>query len=306
MHVPVLYEEVISCLNVSPEGTYVDCTGGGGGHASMVAEKLTTGRLIVFDRDPEAVERLKDKFADRKNVEVLHGNFKDVAFLLKQHGVEAVDGLYADFGLSSFQLDEAERGFSFRKDGVLDMRMNPETGESAKDVINKYSEDQLAEIIYRYGEEKFYKRIAQAIVKRRVVKPFTTTLDFAAVVKQAVPAKFHKHGFHPATQTFQAFRIHVNEELSAIETLLRSIPDVVVKGGRAVFISFHSLEDRLVKEYLARYERPCVCPPEFPVCNCGKEPQFQLITRKPVTAGEKELKNNPLSRSAKLRAAERV
>lgn len=306
MHVPVLYEELISYMNIKPQGVYVDCTGGGGGHAAMVAQRLNGGRLIILDRDPHAVKRLKEKFSDNKNVEVLHGNFKDAAFILKDHGIGKLSGLYADFGVSSFQLDEAERGFSFRFDGILDMRLNPETGESAKDVVNKYSEDQLAEIIYRYGEEKFYKRIARAIVKRRLIKPFSSTLDFAAVVKQAIPAKFHKHGYNPATQTFQALRIHVNEELGAIEMLLRSIPELMKIGGRVAFISFHSLEDRLVKDYLVRYDRPCICPPEFPVCNCGKKQQFKLLTKKPVTASEKELKNNPLSRSAKLRAAERV
>jgi 16S rRNA (cytosine1402-N4)-methyltransferase len=203
-------------------------------------------------------------------------------------------------------LATAERGFSFKKDGELDMRMDTTCGESAKDIVNKYSEDLLSEIIYRYGEEKMGGRIARAIVSRRALKPFASTLDLAAVVKAAVPAKFHKPGYHPATQTFQALRIHVNAELEAIESLLRQLPGLVAEGGRAAFISFHSLEDRLVKDSLVRYERPCTCPPEFPVCNCGKKPLFKVLTKKPVAPGEKEIKANPLSRSAKLRAAERI
>ncbi|MDR2869933.1 MAG: 16S rRNA (cytosine(1402)-N(4))-methyltransferase RsmH [Deferribacteraceae bacterium] len=306
MHIPVLKTELIHSLNILPEGTYVDCTGGGGGHAQAVLDKLTSGRLIILDRDPEAFDRLNGLFGSDPRVTIVQENFRYLQETLDKLGIIAVDGLYADFGVSSFQLTEAERGFSFRKDGELDMRMDTTDSESAKDVVNKYSQELLEEIIYRYGEERFFKRIAGAIVQRRGIKPFISTLDLAAVVKSAVPAKFQKPGLHPATQTFQAIRIHVNQELVAVEALLRQIEQLVKPDGRVAFISFHSLEDRLVKNYLQRYASPCECPPEFPVCNCGKVATFKVLTRKPVSPSAQELKDNPLSRSAKLRAAVRI
>jgi 16S rRNA (cytosine1402-N4)-methyltransferase len=307
MHLPVLKAELIQSMNISVEGIYVDCTGGGGGHAEAVREMLAPGgRLIVLDRDPQAVERLNDKFTNDPQVTVVHANFRYLPETLQKLGLSKVDGVYADFGVSSWQLNEGERGFSLRRDGELDMRMNFNEGESAKDVVNNYSEELLGEIIYRYGEEKFFRRVARAIVSRRNTKPFVGTVDLANVVKGAVPAKYHKVGVHPATKTFQAIRIHVNQELAAVESLLRAVDECVVKGGRVAFISFHSLEDRLVKDYLARYERPCVCPPDFPVCACGKTASFKAITRKPITPSEQEIKDNPLSRSAKMRVAERI
>ncbi len=306
MHLPVLKTELVQFLNISADGIYVDCTGGGGGHAESVRALLKGGSLIILDRDVQAVERLNEKFRGDSQVRVIHANFRYISSVLEELKINQVHGLYADFGVSSWQLDEGARGFSFRKDGVIDMRMDTTQGESAKDVVNKYSEEALGEIIFRYGEEKFFRRIARAIVARRASKQFSATLDLASVIKSAVPMKFHKPGVHPATQTFQALRIHVNQELVAIESLLREIGTVVAKGGRAAFISFHSLEDRLVKEYLNRYEHPCVCPPDFPMCVCGKVPSFKVITKKPVTPGEKEIKANPLSRSAKMRVAEKV
>lgn len=306
MHIPVLTEELVRVLNIDGAGTYVDCTGGGGSHAAVVRSLLTSGRILVLDRDPEAFARLNERFSGDSQVEVIKENFSKIKDVLAERGITAVDGLYADFGVSSWQLNEPERGFSFKRDGEIDMRMDPLSGESAKDVVNKYSEDLLGEIIYRYGEERFFKRIAQAIIKRRQVKPFVNTLDLANVIKSAVPAKFHKPGFHPATQTFQALRIHVNAELVAIESLLREIEQCVKIGGRVAFISFHSLEDRLVKEYLVRYQNPCTCPPDFPICVCGKVRSFKVLTNKPIIPTEKEIKANPLARSAKLRAAERV
>ena len=306
MHVPVLIEELIGSLSVKPEGLYVDCTGGGGGHAACVLEKLGNGRLLILDRDPEATQRLSKRFREDSRVTVAQANFKDIEEVFASQKIKKATGIYADFGVSTWQLATAERGFSFKKDGELDMRMNPTDEESAKDVVNKYSEDLLSEIIYRYGEEKLSRRIARAIVTRRNVKPFTSTLDLAAVIKQAVPVKFHKVGYHPATQSFMAVRIHVNRELDAIATILKKLPELVEQGGRAAFISFHSLEDRLVKEAFNRYERPCTCPPEFPVCNCGKTPLFKVLTKKPLIPTEKEAKMNPLSRSAKLRAAEKL
>ena len=307
MHISVLYHELIESLNVSANGIYVDCTGGGGGHASLLLEKLSNqGRLIILDRDIDAVKRLNDKFAEDSRVSVVHSNFADIDKALESCNIAKVDGIYADFGVSSFQLQEAERGFSFRKDGPLDMRMDTTCGEPVSEVVNSYSESNLSTIIYKYGEERFSRQIAAAVVKRRAVKPFTTTLDFAEVVKSAIPKKFHKKGINPATKTFQAFRIFVNAELDAVESLMSKISSLLKPNGRFVAISFHSLEDRIVKEWLHHYAAPCTCPDSFPVCVCGKEPEMKIITKKPIVPTEKEVHDNPLSRSAKLRVAERI
>lgn len=307
MHISVLYHELIESLNVSANGIYVDCTGGGGGHASLLLEKLSNqGRLIILDRDIDAVKRLNDKFAEDSRVSVVHSNFADIDKALESCNIAKVDGIYADFGVSSFQLQEAERGFSFRKDGPLDMRMDTTCGEPVSEVVNSYSESNLSTIIYKYGEERFSRQIAAAVVKRRAVKPFTTTLDFAEVVKSAIPKKFHKKGINPATKTFQAFRIFVNAELDAVESLMSKISSLLKPNGRFAAISFHSLEDRIVKEWLHHYAAPCTCPDSFPVCVCGKEPEMKIITKKPIVPTEKEVHENPLSRSAKLRVAERI
>lgn len=307
MHISVLYHELIESLNVSANGIYVDCTGGGGGHASLLLEKLSNqGRLIVLDRDIDAVKRLNDKFAEDSRVSVVHSNFAGIDKALESCNIAKVDGIYADFGVSSFQLQEAERGFSFRKDGPLDMRMDTTCGEPVSEVVNSYSESNLSTIIYKYGEERFSRQIAAAVVKRRAVKPFTTTLDFAEVVKSAIPKKFHKKGINPATKTFQAFRIFVNAELDAVESLMSKISSLLKSNGRFAAISFHSLEDRIVKEWLHHYAAPCTCPDSFPVCVCGKEPEMKIITKKPIVPTEKEVHDNPLSRSAKLRVAERI
>lgn len=307
MHISVLYNELIDNLNVSANGVYVDCTGGGGGHASLMLEKLgANGRLIILDRDIEAVQRLKDRFVEDKRVFVLHSNFADIEQALFSNSIEKVDGIYADFGVSSFQLQEANRGFSFRKDGPLDMRMDTTYGEPVSEIINTYSESNLSTIIYKYGEERFSRQIASSIVKRRAVQPFTTTLDFADVVKGAIPKKFHKKGINPSTKTFQAFRIFINGELDAVEILMSKVPSLLRPNGRFAAISFHSLEDRIVKEWLNKYASPCICPDNFPVCVCGKKQEMKIITRKPIVPSEKEVLQNPLSRSAKLRVAERI
>lgn len=307
MHISVLYYELIDNLNVSADGIFVDCTGGGGGHASLLLERLSeNGRLIIFDRDIDAVARLQDKFAEDKRVVVMHSNFADIDTALLSRNIEKVDGIYADFGVSSFQLQEAGRGFSFRKDGPIDMRMDTTCGEPVSEIINTYSESNLATIIFKYGEERFSRQIASSIVKRRAVKPFTTTMDFAEVVKGAIPKKFHKKGINPATKTFQAFRIFVNGELDAVETLMSKVSYLLKPNGRFAAISFHSLEDRIVKEWLNHYAAPCICPDNFPVCVCGKEPEMKVITRKPIVPSEKEVTQNPLSRSAKLRVGERI
>lgn len=307
MHISVLYYELIDNLNVSADGIFVDCTGGGGGHASLLLEKLSeNGRLIILDRDIDAVARLKDKFAEDKRVVVVHSNFADIDTALLSRNIEKVDGIYADFGVSSFQLQESGRGFSFRKDGPLDMRMDTTCGEPVSEIINTYSESNLSTIIFKYGEERFSRQIASSIVKRRAVKPFTTTVDFAEVIKGAIPKKFHKKGINPATKTFQAFRIFVNGELDALEVLMSKVSSLLKPNGRFAAISFHSLEDRIVKEWLNHYAAPCICPDSFPVCVCGKEPEMKVITRKPIVPSEKEVAQNPLSRSAKLRVAERI
>lgn len=307
MHISVLFNELIDYLNVIPDGTYVDCTGGGGGHARLLLHKLSdNGRLIILDRDLEAVSRLKEIFVEDKRVIIIHSNFADIDKALLSQGIKQVEGIYADFGVSSFQLQSAERGFSFRKDGPIDMRMDTSSGEPVSEVVNTYSESNLATIIYKYGEERFSRNIAKAIVQRRTIKPFTNTLDLAEVVKGAVPKKIHKKGINPATKTFQALRIFVNGELDAVESLMSKIADIIKPKGRFVAISFHSLEDRIVKEWLNQYALSCTCPAEFPVCVCDKKEEFKIITRKPVVPSEKEILENPLSRSAKLRAAERI
>lgn len=306
-HVPVLLKPLVDLMQIRPDGLYVDCTGGGGGHASAVLEKLgESGRLIVLDRDTDAVERLTQKFAGDSRVTVVHANFRDTDQVLAQLGIETVDGLYADFGVSTFQLKTGERGFSFILDGPLDMRMDKTGGISAADVVNSYSGDTLINILRKYGEEPMAKRIVEHILQRRVLKRFETTGDLAEVIKNAVPKKFHKKGIHPATQSFQAIRIFVNAELEAIERLVGTVEKYVRVGGRVATISFHSLEDRLVKDIFTRYAKECVCPPGLPACVCGKKASFRLITRKPVVADEAELAVNPYARSAKMRVCERV
>lgn len=307
MHVSVLQHELVDLLNVKDNGVYVDCTGGGGGHASLVLSKLSDkGRLIVLDRDIDAVARLKERFENDSRVNVVHSNFVDIDIVLHDLKIDKVDGVYADFGVSSFQLQDGGRGFSFRKEGPLDMRMDVTEGEPVSEIVNNYSESNLSTIIYKYGEEKFARKIAGAVVRRRVVKPFETTSDFAEVVKSAIPKQFHKKGMHPATKTFQAFRIFVNNELDAIFGLMNKIENIINTGGRFAAISFHSLEDRIVKDSLVKYSSPCTCPPEFPVCVCGAKPVFKIITKRPIVPSEKEVTANPLSRSAKLRGAERL
>lgn len=307
MHISVLYHELIDSLNIKPDGIYVDCTGGGGGHASLALEKLSKqGRLIVLDRDIDAVARLNEKFGNDDRVTVIHSNFAYIDKALQSLGLNKVDGIYADFGVSSFQLQDSIRGFSFRKDGPIDMRMDTTCGEPVSEVVNTFSESNISTIIYKYGEERFARNIAKAIVTRRAVKPFQNTLDLADVVRNAIPKKYHKKGIHPATKTFQAFRIYVNGELDAVDALMSKIADLIEIKGRFAAISFHSLEDRIVKEWLHKYALSCTCPPSFPVCVCGKKAEFKIINKKPILPSEKEVSENPLSRSAKLRVAERV
>ncbi len=303
-HFPVFYKEAIEALNIKPDGIYVDCTGGGGGHSSMIAEKLTTGHLYTIDRDPDAIEVLKARFESNDKVTVVNSRFSRLKEILKEHSVEKVDGILADLGVSSYQLDTDERGFSFHTDAPLDMRMSKE-GTSAKDVVNTYSVPELIKIISSYGEEKFARQIANNIEKYRKEKEIETTLELAEIIKESYPPSVRRKSGHPARKTFQAIRIEVNSELDELKNSLDDMFSSINIGGRVVIITFHSLEDRIVKVKFNDFCKGCTCPPEFPVCVCGKTPQGKLVfkVKEPT---EKELEENSRSRSAKLRAIERV
>jgi len=306
MHIPVLQNELIKYLDPKEGGIYVDCTGGGGGHAELVLNLIKDdGKLIILDRDEDAIKRLKEKFT-QKNVIIVHENFANIDKVLENLNISAVDGLYADFGTSSFQLNDPLRGFSFLRSGPLDMRMDKNIELDAYTVVNTFPEETIANIIRKYGEEPFAKRIAREIVKKRVISKINTTKELSDIISNAVPKKFHRPGTHPATKTFQAIRIFINKELEAIESLLKKLEDIIKKDGRVVFISFHSLEDRLVKDMLNFYAKDCICDPKSPVCTCKKVKSFEILTKKPVTVSESELKANKLSRSAKLRAARKI
>lgn len=307
-HVSVLLRECIEALNIKPDGIYVDCTAGGGGHSLEIVKRLTAGgRLIAIDRDEDALRaagaRLAD-YADR--VTFVHSNYAMLQSVLADLGIPKADGVLADLGVSSYQLDTAERGFSYMQDAPLDMRMDREQPLSARDVVNTYSEEELRRILYDYGEEKFARNIAANIVKQRSERPIETTLELAELVKGSMPKAAREGGHHPAKRTFQAIRIEVNAELSSIPPALDAAVHALNPGGRVAVITFHSLEDRLVKQKFAALSSGCTCPREFPVCVCGKKPVVRVITKKPVTAGEDELEVNPRSRSAKLRVAEKI
>ena len=294
-------------MNIKPDGIYVDGTMGGGGHSLEIAKRLTTGRLICIDQDPNAHEAAGKRLAEYKDrITFVRDNFGNIKSILDSLGIEKIDGMLLDIGVSSHQLDEAERGFSYQQDAPLDMRMNPDRPFSAYDVVNSYDEDELDRVIFTYGEERWARRIAQFIVKEREAKPIETTGELVDIIKKAVPKGARKDGPHPAKRTFQAIRIEVNGEL---EVLQRAIDDVAARlavGGRLCIITFHSLEDRIVKEAFRKQENPCICPPQFPVCVCGKKPLGRVITRKPILPSKEELEKNPRSRSAKLRVLEGV
>lgn len=306
-HISVLLNECIDNLNIRPDGIYVDGTMGGGGHSLEIAKRLTTGRLICIDQDPNAHEAAGKRLAEYKDrITFVRDNFGNIKSILDSLGIEKIDGMLLDIGVSSHQLDEAERGFSYQQDAPLDMRMNPDRPFSAYDVVNGYDEDELDRVIFTYGEERWARRIAQFIVKEREAKPIETTGELVDIIKKAVPKGARKDGPHPAKRTFQAVRIEVNGEL---EVLQRAIDDVAARlavGGRLCIITFHSLEDRIVKEAFRKQENPCICPPQFPVCVCGKKPLGRVITRKPILPSKEELEENPRSRSAKLRVLEGV
>ena len=304
-HYSVMLNECINGLNIKPDGLYVDCTAGGGGHSFEIAKLLNTnGKLIAIDRDPEAISAVTKRlspFSDR--IEIVNDNFSNLKEILK--GRKA-DGVLIDLGVSSYQLDTASRGFSYIKDAPLDMRMNPSDSVSAKDIVNNYSEAQLADIIFRYGEEKFSRKIASFIVKYRETKQIETTLELSDIIASAIPLKMREKGSNPAKRTFQAIRIEVNHELDIISPTVKDIADVLNSKGRMAIITFHSLEDRLVKQTIGELSKGCSCPPEFPVCVCGKKPILEQITKKPILPSDKEISENKRSHSAKLRIAEKI
>lgn len=299
-HISVLFDETIDSLNIKPDGLYVDCTCGGAGHSRAILQKLENGHLVAIDRDPDAVEVITERIGADKRTEIVCNTFDNIKTIL---GERKADGILADLGVSSFQLDNAERGFSFHNDAFLDMRMS-KSGKSAYDVVNDYSEKELADILFKYGEERFARKIAENIIKERAVSPIETTLQLAEIVKNSYPAKFRRDG-HPARKTFQAIRIEVNDELSMLSGAVQDMFDSMKIGGRLSIITFHSLEDRTVKEKFKEFTSGCTCPKEFPICVCGKTAQGKIIN-KGITASEKELKDNNRSRSARLRTIEKI
>ena len=304
-HIPVFSKEAVEALNVKPEGIYVDCTAGGGGHSAAIADKLTKGRLIAIDRDPDAITVLTERFGNNPKVTVVNSNFENLSSILKEQNIEKVDGILADLGVSSYQLDTADRGFSFHNDAPLDMRMS-KSGVTAAELVNSLDQKQLAGIISRYGEDKYAALIAKKIVEKRAQRPIETTVELAEIVKEAYPVSARrKSASHPARKTFQALRIEVNGELEKLENTVDTMFGSLGRGGRLVMITFHSLEDRIVKKSFAKYCSGCTCPPDFPVCVCGKEPEGRLVF-KVKEPGEEELEKNPRSRSAKLRAVEKI
>lgn len=307
-HVSVLLREAVDGLNIKPDGIYVDGTLGGGGHSLEIAKRLTMGgHLYGIDRDIDAIEAAGERLKDYSDVfTAVHGNFYNSAKILDGLGVDRIDGFLLDLGVSSHQLDEADRGFSYMQDAPLDMRMDREAPYSAWNVVNEKSERELNDIIFKYGEEKWAKRIAQFIVAEREKKPIDTTYELVEVIKKAVPKGARRDGPHPAKRTFQAIRIEVNGELAILDKAVDDMTARLNEGGRICVITFHSLEDRIIKNAMKRHENPCTCPPEFPVCVCGKVPDGKVVTRKPILPSDEELENNPRARSAKLRIMEKI
>lgn len=305
-HVSVLLDECIEGLNIKPDGIYVDGTLGGAGHSYHIAEKLTTGRLIGIDRDPVALKAAGERlspFADR--VTLVHSNFCRMGQVLQELGISGVDGILLDLGVSSPQLDDGSRGFSYMADAPLDMRMDNGDALSADTVVNTWSYEELKRILYDYGEERYAPAIAAAIVRKREVSPIRTTLELVDVIRSAMPPAALREKQHPAKRTFQAIRIAVNDELNSVSKAMDAAIPCLNPGGRLAVITFHSLEDRIVKNAMAAAAKGCICPPEFPVCVCGRKPQVTVLTRKPIVSGEEELERNPRARSAKLRICEK-
>ena len=305
-HVSVLLDECIEGLNIKPDGIYVDGTLGGAGHSYHIAERLTTGRLIGIDRDPVALKAAGERlspFADR--VTLVHSNFCRMGQVLQELGISGVDGILLDLGVSSPQLDDGSRGFSYMTDAPLDMRMDNGDALSADTVVNTWSYEELKRILYDYGEERYAPAIAAAIVRKREVSPIRTTLELVDVIRSAMPPAALREKQHPAKRTFQAIRIAVNDELNSVSKAMDAAIPCLNPGGRLAVITFHPLEDRIVKNAMAAAAKGCICPPEFPVCVCGRKPQVTVLTRKPIVSGEEELERNPRARSAKLRICEK-
>ncbi len=307
-HKPVLLDECMEALAVKPDGTYLDGTLGRAGHSLEILRHLTSGgRLIGIDRDLTAIAAARERlagFGDR--VTLVHGNFADLGNILQELGITAIDGMLFDLGVSSPQLDEPCRGFSYMHNAPLDMRMDGTAALSAREVVNTWSGDELRRILYAYGEERYAPQIARAIVRRREDKPVETTAELADIIRSAMPAAALREKQHPAKRSFQAIRIAVNGELDALPPMLEAAAEGLAPGGRLAVITFHNLEDRIVKQTMRKLATGCTCPPEFPVCVCGKKPKLKLVTRKPVISGPAELEENPRARSAKLRTAERT
>lgn len=300
-HISVLLEESVNALNIKPNGIYVDCTAGGGGHSAEVLKHLgENGRMVLIDRDPDAVETVTNRFKNDKRVVVVHNNYSEIKQILRNLNIDGVDGIIADLGVSSHQLDTAERGFSFHYDAPLDMRMSQQ-GTTAEEIVNTYPQKELFNVISKYGEEKFANSVASAIVREREKCPIETTLQLAEIVSNAIPAKFRRNG-HPARKTFQAIRIEVNAELTVLENTLPDMFECLNKDGVLAIITFHSLEDRIVKDYFRTLKEGCTCPKDFPVCVCGKTPKA-IVKSSGVKATGKEIDENNRSRSAKLRTA---
>ncbi len=306
-HISVLLQECLDGLDIQPEGIYVDGTLGGAGHSSQIAKRLTTGRLIGIDRDPVALKAAGERLQPyEKNVTLVHSNFCEMAQVLKDLDIPGVDGILLDLGVSSPQLDDAQRGFSYMADAPLDMRMNNEDSLTAYEVVNTWSQDELKRILFDYGEERYAPRIAAAICRRREEAPIKTTLELVDVIRSAMPPQALREKQHPAKRSFQAIRIAVNDELGSVEKAMEVAIPLLNPGGRLAVITFHSLEDRIVKNAMAEAAKGCTCPPQIPICVCGKKPNVKLISRKPIVATDEELEVNPRSRSAKLRVCEKL
>lgn len=306
-HVSVLLEECIQALCIKPDGTYVDGTLGGAGHSSQIVQRLITGRLIGIDRDPKALKAASERLAPYSDrVTLVHSNFSRVDQVLDELGIDGVDGILLDLGVSSPQLDEAERGFSYMADAPLDMRMNSQDTLTAYEVVNLWPREELRRILYEYGEERYAPQIASAIDRRRAERPIETTLELVDVIRSAMPPQALRKKQHPAKRSFQAIRIAVNDELGAVSRVMDAAISKLNSGGRLAIITFHSLEDRIVKNAMASAAKGCTCPPEFPVCVCGKTPKVKLVSKKPIVSSEEELQRNPRARSAKLRVCEKI
>ncbi|NFG23344.1 16S rRNA (cytosine(1402)-N(4))-methyltransferase RsmH [Clostridium botulinum] len=306
-HISVLLNECLDALDIKDNGIYVDCTLGGAGHSSHILERLSNeGLLIGIDQDRDALKAAKERLKRFENVKYVHSNFYDIDNILQNLDIPKVDGILMDLGVSSYQLDEGARGFSYMKDAPLDMRMNRDNNFSAYEIVNEYSEDELYKIIRNYGEERFAKRISNCIVNRRSDKPIETTMELVDIIKAAIPAKARREGPHPAKRTFQAIRIEVNSELKILNQTIEDGVNRLKPGGRMAIITFHSLEDRIVKLKFRELNDPCTCPREFPMCICGKKPSVRLVSRKGIEPTKEEVEENPRSRSAKLRIIEKL